>query len=393
MRRWFLIPGRLSRSASSYPVRLRGGLAGAVLVTMAAWASFGCDSFSFVPPQPAELRGAGGATPVAAPTRSIELVLGPHSPDEAEVWKSSARSQAGLDKAKLKILGPAELPSTQADLIREALAHDPRVLVIESTGLDEPALQSAIDQAQSQRIPIVLAGRQPAGAKSAASTRGENKTTSTAVSGNQAQVVSVVPQPFAISAKQLVSGAIRNANYAGLEHGKSAIVVINTTGDPFVAERAIAIKDALNAAGITTITEARFADDATNAEKVLTASLKDHPETILVFMADSIGSSALRNVLKNDSTHRFFVAGCYSSEGQTADLTTVIYAAAVAEFTPTRLMRKAIATATALAQGRDVPPVVEFPINVSDSVAPPAAVKAQALQWNRAGGAEEKAKK
>ena len=46
-----------------------------------------------------------------------------------------------------------------------------------------------------------------------------------------------------------------------------------------------------------------------------------------------------------------------------ADMTTMIDVAAVAEFTPMRLLRKAITTAAALAQGKDVPSRVELPIN------------------------------
>jgi len=98
------------------------------------------------------------------------------------------------------------------------------------------------------------------------------------------------------------------------------------------------------------------------------ASFKAQPETILVFALDSVSSSALRNVMKNNTAHRFFIVSCYNGEGQAADLTLVTHVAAAAEFSPTRLMRKAIATASALAQGRDVPTVVEFPINVSDPV-------------------------
>jgi hypothetical protein len=40
-----------------------------------------------------------------------------------------------------------------------------------------------------------------------------------------------------------------------------------------------------------------------------------------------------------------------------------------------------------------VPPMVEFPVNVSDAIAAPAVVKAQALQWKTAAEAEAKAKK
>ena len=393
MRRWIRFPGRMKWLMSLTAVDLRRESARAVLVIVAAWASVGCDSFSFVPPQPDGLRGVGSATPVAAPTKSIDFVLGPHALDEAEVWKSSARAQAGLDKVKLKVLGPAEPPLSQAELVREALAHDPRVLVIESTGVEDPALPRAIEQAHSQGIPVVLAGGLPVGAEAVAGIRGESKTTSNASARHQAPIISVVPQPFSVSAKQLVSAVIRNAHYSSLEPGNSAIIVINTAGDFFVPDRSLAINGALKAAGITTITEARFADEAINAEKALSESLKDNPETIMVFMVDSVGSSALRGMIKNDTTHRFFVAGCYIAEGQTADLTGNVNVAAVAEFTPVRLMRKAIATAAALAQGRDLPQLVDFPIKISDATTPSAFIKAQAVKWKKNGETKEEGKK
>jgi hypothetical protein len=126
----------------------------------------------------------------------------------------------------------------------------------------------------------------------------------------------------------------------------------------------------------------RFANEIGEAEKAWSASLKAHPETVLSFTLDSVSSSAMRAVMKTNSEHRFLIASCYIGESQVADLTGIVHVAAVAEFTPTRLMRKAIATASALAQGRDVPSLVEFPINVSDSIFSPAMIKAQALQWN-----------
>ena len=58
--------------------------------------------------------------------------------------------------------------------------------------------------------------------------------------------------------------------------------------------------------------------------------------------------------------------------------------AAVAEFTPTRLLRKAISTAAALAQGEMCRHWSSFRINVTDSLATPAIVKAHAIQWKEA---------
>jgi ABC-type sugar transport system substrate-binding protein len=411
MRRWFVFPKRiLKRLTLLTAARLRGIPGRAVLLIVAAWASVGCDSFSFVPPQPEELRGSGSAISVAttdgsralpgseialAPTKSIEFVLGPHGPDESEVWKSSARTQAGNDTVKLKIVGPAEPPATQADLVRAALANDPRVLVIEFTGQGDRSLLQTIEEAQGKGIPVVVLGRPPSGADSTKGTPGESKTTSTGSSAHPGRIVYVTPPPFSASAKQLVASAIRHAQYAELDTGKTAILLVNAEADSFAVERVLAIKEALQAAGITAIEEVRFGNEPGEAEKAFSASLAAHPKTVLVFAVDPVGCSAIRTEVKNDTTtHRFFVASCYADEGQGAALQTgVLHVAAVAEFSPTRLMRKAITTAAALAQGRDVPRVVELRINVVDSLASPAVIKVEASQWKKAREAAEKAKK
>ena len=57
----------------------------------------------------------------------------------------------------------------------------------------------------------------------------------------------VAPEPFAVSAKQLVAAAIRISHHAELEPGKAAILVVNTAGDRFLPDRVLAIKDALKA--------------------------------------------------------------------------------------------------------------------------------------------------
>ena len=390
MRRWFRFPRRIKRSTSSIAVRPRRVPAGAALVVMAAWASLGCDSFSFVPPQPEELRGTGDLVPVA---KSIELVLGPHEPDELEVWKSQARMQAGIDKVKLRIDDPAESSTTQADQVRAALTHLPAVLVVEFAGKADPPLMRAIDEAREKGIPVVLVGHRPDGDKPASGAAGEVKTKSTGSAARPAPLVLVTPQSFDVPAGQLVAAAIRSIQVAGLEPGKAAIFVVNDKGDSFAPGRVLALKNALKAVGITTIDEVRFTGDNKAAEKAVEASLQANPKTLLVLTFDSSTTSVLKEVIKADIDHRFVVAGCYTSEEFVGDLSRMVNVAAVAEFTPTRLLRKAISTAVSLAQKRDVPPVVEFRINVSESVASPATVKAQAIQWKEAKEAKEKAKK
>jgi hypothetical protein len=64
---------------------------------------------------------------------------------------------------------------------------------------------------------------------------------------------------------------------------------------------------------------------------------------------------------------RLFVAAAYPAEGTSSELTRVGDFAAVAGFVPSRLIRKAIATAVSLSQGHELPGRVEFAVEVNDS--------------------------
>jgi ABC-type sugar transport system substrate-binding protein len=407
MRRWFRFPGRIKMLTDWNAVRSLGVPACGLLVMAAALASSGCDAASFVPPQPDELRGSGGtaaggdnatAAPASleiapAPARAIELVLDQRDPDEAEVSKSAARTQAGINNVKLKIsiLGTESPKAKQVELVREALAHHPRVLVVEPADPADPQLAQAIREAQGQGIPVVLLNRPLTGLEPARAITGETKakssasppeptpspaTRSTPGPSPAPQVVVAAP-PFASSAEQLVKSAIRNAEDAKLDPRAGAVVVVNTLGDPFIPERVLAIRNALKDAGITTIGEVRFARDVQAGEKLLTEHLLANPKVVLIFAVDSASSTTFRQVIQSKTNRRGLVVGCYVGEEQVADLTRLPNCAAVAEFTPTRAIRKAISTAVALSQGRDVPRRVELPINVNDMPENATYVKAQ----------------
>ena len=84
----------------------------AALAASCVWMAAGCDSGSFVPPPPEELRETSeaslpsapdGLAPATGSARSVELVLGRHIPEDSELIKASARVQAGLDTVKLKV--------------------------------------------------------------------------------------------------------------------------------------------------------------------------------------------------------------------------------------------------------------------------------------------------
>jgi len=376
---------------------------------MAAWASIGCDSNSFVPPRPEELGGAGSVPSVGTssaapaptgvelapvPARAIEVVLDQHDPDEAEVWKTAARTQAGFSTVKLKIvnLEANDAKARQVELVREAIAHHPRVLVVEPADPADTGLAAAIHEAGGQGIPVVLMSRPlaallPAGEKSGATTPKSGADTKAVAPGSGAQltpsassappVVVVAPPPFAPSAQELVLSAIRNAKEAGLEIRGGALVISNTAGDPFIEERARAIVESLKAAGISPIKEGRFAKELPAGEKVVKAELEANPKVVLVFAADSTSSLVVRQMLQALANRRPLVLACYASEEQIPDFTRRPEVAAVAEFTPQRLVRKAISTAVALSQGKEVPRTVELPVVMNDMAANARNLKAQ----------------
>jgi ABC-type sugar transport system substrate-binding protein len=398
MRLAFRLPVGEKISADWYAAGLSGGPARAAWVLVVAWAALGCDANSFMPPRPEELRGAESTTPLSvndtalpptdqaltpAPARPIELVFGQHDPDEAEAAKTIARNQAGISTVKLKIsnLEASDPPTRQAELVREAVTHHPRALIVEPADPGDPKLAEAILAAQGQGIPVVLMGRPLAGSHTAPANPSEAKTKSsssspeststsaavlTASSAGAQPVVVVAPPPFGPSARELVAAAISNAKTAQLDPHGEALILINTVGDPFIAERTRAIADALKAAGITRIEEVRFATEFKAGETLFKAHLEADPKLALVFAVDSVSSSVVRQTSQSNTGSRFYVVACYSGEDQIADLTHVPHTAAVAEFTPKRLIQKAITTAIALAQGKDVPRRIELPLTVQD---------------------------
>ena len=77
----------------------------------------------------------------------------------------------------------------------------------------------------------------------------------------------MTPQPFEISARQLVSIALRGCHDADVEPGKSAILLVNSAADP-LSSNAFSPSRALKAAGITTFDEMQFS--ANNPKAVMT---------------------------------------------------------------------------------------------------------------------------
>ena len=90
-------------------------------------------------------------------------------------------------------------------------------------------------------------------------------------------------------------------------------------------------QSALKAAGLTTIDELRFAENDKQSVAAVEANLKANPKTVTIFAVDSMTAGVIRDVVKNDVSHRFFVAGCYASDEFKSDLTRIVQIGALAE--------------------------------------------------------------
>ena len=83
----------------------------------------------------------------------------------------------------------------------------------------------------------MLVGRPLAGAKPAPATAARRNQIERFRRSSAPLIVVVEPQHSRESAKQLVAAAIRVAKFSELDPGKAAIIVVNTAGDPFIAQR------------------------------------------------------------------------------------------------------------------------------------------------------------
>ncbi len=230
------------------------GLAGCWLLLLIGLVCGGCDSESFVPARPAELGGSNaglaGGTSVTTPTtsqpfsstalhsgaRAIELIAGPRSPDDSALLKLTARAMAGREKSRIliSVMGEADAPGTEQELVRKAITRDPLALIVEPVDPADKELAKAVGEAQARGLPVVVMGRALTGFPSAlAQVSDLGKAAGPAI----AALVSVVPEPFANSARPLVEAAIRNARNAKLSPD-AAVLMINASADRLSEDRA-----------------------------------------------------------------------------------------------------------------------------------------------------------
>jgi hypothetical protein len=112
--------------------------------------------------------------------------------------------------------------------------------------------------------------------------------------------------------------------------------------------------------------------------------LKANPKLAMVFSVDSLTSGASRHAMNQIVSERPLVLAGYAEDENYAQATQTGEFAAIAEFAPLRVLRRAVTTAVALAQGQDLPRRIEIPINVSDSPAKSAVPKSSTSKKSNA---------
>lgn len=149
--------------------------------------------------------------------------------------------------------------------MREALSRQPLALIVEPADPTDRRLAEILHKAQGEGVPIVLLNRPLAGGPASGAGRPDAKPESKSApkggpSGLESAeppgpatkrpMILVTPPAFDQSARELVSSAMRNAKNAKLDPKSGAIIMANTIGDPFLRDRADALRAAIKASGI-----------------------------------------------------------------------------------------------------------------------------------------------
>ncbi|MHB1560826.1 MAG: sugar ABC transporter substrate-binding protein [Isosphaeraceae bacterium] len=356
---------------------------------LGAAAGGGCGDGGFVEPPPSKLLEATGAGAKNAPVdltkptaeaytigstvRSIEMIgARRRAVDQDVAEKAAARSQAGVDHARIRILpdedpepklppsaagnGPAPKVKSQAQLVREAVARKPEALIVDPDDPADAELAGAVQAARDARIPVVVIGRPLSGIQKDA---------------GGAPLVLVAPEPFAESARRLVALAQRNARNAGLNPESGAVLLIPPPGDMFLADRVAALREALELAGVSPVNELRVPEDMDEGAKKLKKMLETDHKLTMVFGFDQRSTAATNRLAGSTEEKRPYVQAGYTADETVPRMASNGEFAAVAEYVPVRLIRKAISVAASLAQGRSISSPVLMPILVRES--PPTA--------------------
>jgi ABC-type sugar transport system substrate-binding protein len=298
------------------------------------------------------------------------VIVGLHDPLESETLQNTARSQAGLERARIQIAvrGEKGNQATEAELVRKAIARNPLVLVVEPSDPADVELAKAVDLARSRGVPVILIGRALKESSPGPPSRAESGSAG-ATSSGFGQLLVVAPEPFSTAATALVEAAINNARNGKLSPQAGAVITVNTASDSLVPERVQALRDALTKAGVTAIDEVRFGNEPNTASKTVAEFLRANRKATLVLATDRGGLMAAFAALNELGEKRPYVIAGFSADESGSRMVAAGEFAAIAVFSPERLLRKSIMTAAAVGRGEKLPDRVMLivPVHVSPS--------------------------
>ncbi len=270
--------------------------------------------------------------------------------------------------ASLASQNPAGPAKSQAQLVRgcgSGRTQKPQALLIEPEDPSDPDLARAVEEARVAKMPVVLLGRPLAGVK------GPGKT----------PVILVKPQSFAESARKLVSLSMRNARNAEAQSPKRAPILLILAPRRRVPPRSRRGRpQTLEVAKVSPVDEIRMTRDMDDGIKRLTKRLEADSKTAMVFAFDFISTTASNKAATDIGEKRPFIQAGYTSDDNLPRMALAGEFAAIADYVPARLVRKAISTAVAAAQGREITDPVEIQIPVRESPPSAGAPKLQSQQ-------------
>ncbi|OJW17094.1 MAG: hypothetical protein BGO49_08080 [Planctomycetales bacterium 71-10] len=276
------------------------------------------------PPPSATSKAARGNV-VRSGTKVLEVVPIPRSDRAlAEAVKAGSLVQAGLETMKVQVAEPAE--GGQAQAVREAARRQPPAIVVEAPAAPDAELDKAVAEARAKGLLVVAVGR-PLGEPTAGPGR----------------LVVIAPRPFKASADRLVELAARNATNGGLDPKSGALVIARPGADPFIDDRAAALKEALRGAGVEQVDEAAVGDDAKAAAEAVAEAVKAHAGVTLVLAADGASLLAADQAMMSLRADRpFVIAGYTDNETSARTQSSIGEYAAAGVYATDRLFRKGV---------------------------------------------------
>jgi ABC-type sugar transport system substrate-binding protein len=327
----------MTLTAAHPAARRRTGLLSFWLVSALA----GCDSGSFLPPPPPELETV--ATPAAAPTTALALVLSDEERADQRFWSARARVWASEHKVVLNesALKHGEKLAGQAALIREALARRASALVVRPA--DAPEVAEALREAQAKNMPLVILDE--------------------AVPGLSASspVTLVTFAPLPPTAKELVTAAQNKAKSLKLPGDGEALLLVNRRLDTHTNERVGALAAALKDAGIPLNDTLKFEGSPQQAEPLVREKLAAGPKITMIFCEEDHGLNCAHYLARELSGERSFTVAGYVNFDTRDGRNILEECTAAVDRNEQGFINTALDAALRLARGENVPARVEVP--------------------------------